>query len=628
MILGLVILFSIVINMCVAYLTRGLTFYGAETDNEKIVIAAAQAGKWGWPAGMHRYAAGKARMKEAAVIALAAMQRLIGDKKSDYALVTLCILSNSISAVLIYLILANYFNPVVGMVGATLFITSFWPQLIALWGGVVAVSQVFCLFAIYFVQLGWYFPSGAMLGLTLFSSASSRKYLPLILAAFLWSLRHKMIFSGGHVIFAALFGAALVYALLVFLIKNGIRPLVKAMYLEQAPVFLNKLIKNRKEKGLEYYLDYADEKTGSLLKILAGLALYLIISGSVANNVGFWGAHFYLLTGFGVVAFWLNYPDIFENLRSYYFYSQYGKPVWRSRFYTYKEYFMSIGRSIKDDMRGAGWPWLVKYFTLMVPLPSLLFSLSLVSFAFYSVNLLAAGAMVLLGLSPILVGELTGGVQVGRSYYPGFIGLLLLIGFNVYYISEIIPVSFRIWLWSSLITCIILNAAWNIWIFLSDVLPARMAVTYLMKKLGGLRTAKIYSYATPYNDSFVNAMPKNQKDNYSIELINSLKEAKAGYVVIPGTNSRASIMSDYQLAHSKNKIYEMDPLLNQLIESKKIRNYAIASFKTIGTSRFWIHEDEVSSYRDLILKEVTESDRWRGYAWILDVSKFKSMAEV
>ena len=48
---------------------------------------------------------------------------------------------------------------------------------------------------------------------------------------------------------------------------------------------------------------------------------------------------------------------------------------------------------------------------------------------------------------------------------------------------------------------------------------------------------------------------------------------------------------------------------------------ASASFKTFGTSRIWGNESEVTSYRELTLKEISGDDRWRGRAWILDAGK-------
>lgn len=48
------------------------------------------------------------------------------------------------------------------------------------------------------------------------------------------------------------------------------------------------------------------------------------------------------------------------------------------------------------------------------------------------------------------------------------------------------------------------------------------------------------------------------------------------------------------------------------IERKALRKY-----KTLSSSRYWIHEADVPSYRDLILGEISEIDYKRGYAWLV-----------
>jgi hypothetical protein len=67
--------------------------------------------------------------------------------------------------------------------------------------------------------------------------------------------------------------------------------------------------------------------------------------------------------------------------------------------------------------------------------------------------------------------------------------------------------------------------------------------------------------------------------------------------------------------------FDADPLLNELIASKRIVCSSVASFKTFGSSRYWAQIGDVVSYRDLMLGEVGDRDRWRGMAWILDASK-------
>lgn len=97
-------------------------------------------------------------------------------------------------------------------------------------------------------------------------------------------------------------------------------------------------------------------------------------------------------------------------------------------------------------------------------------------------------------------------------------------------------------------------------------------------------------------------------------------EVKEGYVVVPGNSAKAFNMESQRWAIEHGD-FDLDPELNRLIESKAIARHAVASFKTFGTSRIWVHESEVTSHRDLILGEISDNDRWRGRAWILDAGK-------
>lgn len=79
------------VGLIVVLLTRGVTFGGTNTDNEKQLHAAAMAAQWRWPSDMHGYGGGKTRMKDVFVIGLAIMQRILRDRTSDYPTVVLCI---------------------------------------------------------------------------------------------------------------------------------------------------------------------------------------------------------------------------------------------------------------------------------------------------------------------------------------------------------------------------------------------------------------------------------------------------------------------------------------------------------------------------------------------------------
>jgi len=232
--------------------------------------------------------------------------------------------------------------------------------------------------------------------------------------------------------------------------------------------------------------------------------------------------------------------------------------------------------------------------------------------------------LLVLGLSPILIGESTRGVQVGRAYYPALLGLLLFIGYTLFQLDRWAPTSSRAALGWVCAVVVVASGIWNLRVFLTDVWPARMAPAWLARTLKDLGTKALATYHTPYNDAFLNAMSPEDLQRYQIQYIHSLREVREGYVVVPGTNAKALNMVDASTACRHDQGFEQDPLLDSLIVSRAIQRYAIASFKTFGTSRIWVHEDEVTSYRDLILNEVSDQDRWRGRAWILDARRLFS----
>ena len=63
--------------------------------------------------------------------------------------------------------------------------------------------------------------------------------------------------------------------------------------------------------------------------------------------------------------------------------------------------------------------------------------------------------------------------------------------------------------------------------------------------------------------------------------------------------------------------YQKDKDLNKLYENIRIEDTALSKIMTMGSSKYYVHESEVTSYRELILKQIQSQDRWRGYAWIL-----------
>ena len=82
-------------------------------------------------------------------------------------------------------------------------------------------------------------------------------------------------------------------------------------------------------------------------------------------------------------------------------------------------------------------------------------------------------------------------------------------------------------------------------------------------------------------------------------------------------------MESQQLA-ILNGDFREDEILNELYKNKDIEKLAISKIITRGCSKYFVLESEVTGYRDLILNQVSEYDRWIANAWILSAEEVHS----
>ena len=358
--------------------------------------------------------------------------------------------------------------------------------------------------------------------------------------------------------------------------------------------------------------------------ISGGLLVLLMLSDSML----FWAALGCVSLGMLLVALVLTLPAVAENFVGYYAYTRYGTSAWRSRFYSYRDFFSEIGHPIGENMRGAGLIWVAKYFFRIIPVQIIYALVLLLVLTFgivegsWSIASASIGVLVL-GLSPVLIGEFSRGVQVGRAYFPGMLGLLTFTGYAAAQITREIPTIIPLF-WPISIVTLVWCGVWSFRVLRQDILPARMSVTYLARVLQSLKVTKFSTYNSIYNDSFVRVLPPYILQECQIEWIDQLAQAKTNYIVVPGTSKKSVTVSDYPVGRQPDNGYDSDHVLRRIIEDHEIARYAIASFETFGTSRFWVHESEVTSYRDLILREISEQDRWRARAWVLDAAKLRA----
>ena len=215
--------------------------------------------------------------------------------------------------------------------------------------------------------------------------------------------------------------------------------------------------------------------------------------------------------------------------------------------------------------------------------------------------------------------EVTRGLQVGKSYLSSLIGLIITIvlGYEYinYFIGEFSPYLF------TLLTILQIFRFFKI--FRNDILPCRLAPSKLRNFLFKKNIRDFYTYKTDYNDQFVNIMLYGYESEFNVNFVESLKDCPQNSIfIVPPTSSKSVSMETQQEAILKGDFRD-DPVLNKLFDNKSIEKYSIAKFKTLGNSKFYVNESEVTSYRYHILRQVSEHDRLLSYGWVLDLKLIK-----
>jgi hypothetical protein len=77
----------------------------------------------------------------------------------------------------------------------------------------------------------------------------------------------------------------------------------------------------------------------------------------------------------------------------------------------------------------------------------------------------------------------------------------------------------------------------------------------------------------------------------------------------------------------KNGDFKMDKKLNEIEKNGILEIITFKKFKTLGTSRFFVGESEISGFREFCLKDISDADRKITYALILDLRKLKNINE-
>lgn len=318
-----------------------------------------------------------------------------------------------------------------------------------------------------------------------------------------------------------------------------------------------------------------------------------------------------IASGALLVIFLFTIPDPVQNLK------EFGEFLSKSRS---GNHFQVNEQTLNVSLpkRGAGLLWIWRYFTLIMPILFGAYLLSLVYLLRRSFRDRYLLWMILLSLSTPLLVELMQVAQFGRNYFSWFIGILLAICMAVHeFFDQNQPKKFKKGALALIACLIVTHTVYNFKIFLKDVLPTRMAATYMHDWFAQHSPTNNYAYILhPHNVNTVHVLNRpGESKIIPFQRIKSIADAKDGYMLIP-IHTGKSIYVNCNFDE-----FSDDEPLNRLMQSGEFQKYVVASFPTLASSRIWPQEEEYCSYIDLIEKKISDHDRNLGHAWVIDLKK-------
>jgi hypothetical protein len=327
----------------------------------------------------------------------------------------------------------------------------------------------------------------------------------------------------------------------------------------------------------------------------------------------FWRNAVLFLLGFAVPVIYANYPDIAANLKSYWDYIKISGQ-YNHFFYNQRALVQWIPSYDLKDTRG-GWVWIIKYFTLVMPIVFPLYIAS-VFYVLKRSGTLISLLLVVLSFLPTILAEVKGVAQYGANYFPAMFGMLMLIGYATSKLLLKHPIKR---LAQPAIAIAVLQLCFNAYIFLSDVYPSRMVTTNISNVIKDKGIKDLYTFRLhPLRPNIIDHLSPTVLESIKFTPIDSVIQVPTGYILLPPPSTD----SIYRGSNGDYNDFDQDLVLNQIIAQGKLGDYAIASFKTLGSSLVWSQEEEILAYRYGVLNQFSGGDKSK--AWILDAAKIQA----
>lgn len=334
--------------------------------------------------------------------------------------------------------------------------------------------------------------------------------------------------------------------------------------------------------------------------------------------------------GFTVPFIYFNYPDIIRNIKGYLAYAAISSRY--NHFFYNQPVLRQWVEHPELSLRG-GWVWVIKYFSLIMPVVFPLYLsavgyLVVKSFGFAQTNrkyFWTTITILLLSCSPPILAEIKQVAQYGANYFASLIGILMLTGYSVFIFLE--QGSYKKWtavsrrLFGGILGALFaLHVMANGFMFFKDLYPTRMMTTFLSDALKTMGASKIYTYMNhPSVNNVVGCLSPALTEKLGVMGIDNIYQADTdGYIIVPPVTGD-SIYLD--VTRNTYNDYDRDIFLNDIIRRGVLKDYAVASFDALPSSRIWLHEEEVLSYRALMLGHFKAMDPQKTKVWLLDPKK-------
>jgi hypothetical protein len=323
-------------------------------------------------------------------------------------------------------------------------------------------------------------------------------------------------------------------------------------------------------------------------------------------------------------------PDLISGLRRYRNFLKIGN--WANHFKAYESNSQTVfGRTIPKNFRGASFRWFFKFQSIVSPTIfysyclNLMVTTGVVILNFNSNSTMQMFSIFITSIIPVIVHNLTGGIQVGKAYYSQISGYILYFIFSIqifdfYYNFNLMIVGY-----------LSLLLLWSIYSLTSKILPelliSRSSVDNLRKYLIKNNILNFSTYRTPYNESLVGVLEHEDIEKmFNISYYDSIKDSSDQYFILPNRSSKSVAMESTATAAS-GKDFDSDLYLSDMEQSGTLNDITIHKFPTIGSTRYFLSESEVTGYRFFELGQYNEIDFEKTYARIVDLKKCQNLSD-